>query len=78
VSSIWLYEAWKAYAHRAATYQTQVLLTLVYLFILGPAVGLARLFGARLIDLDTGQKSTWLVRTNTASEKTLGALRRQF
>ena len=74
----WLFEAWNAYAHRAAGYQTRVLLTLVYLLLLGPAAFIARLFGAHLLDLTEGQKSTWLVRAKAADEKTLGALRRQF
>jgi hypothetical protein len=52
-----------------------VLLTLVYLVILGPAALIGRLFGARLLDL-SGSSSTWLVRP--APEKTLDALRRQF
>jgi hypothetical protein len=74
----WLFEAWKAYAHRAASYQTRVLLTAVYLAVLGPAALTARAFGVHLMDLDAGRKSTWLVRTNGAEDKTLGALRRQF
>ena len=73
----WLFEAWKAYAHRAASYQTRVLLTIVYLIVLGPAALIARLLGAHLLDLDTGARSTWLVRANTASDKTLTAVRRQ-
>jgi len=75
---IWLFEAWKAYAHRAGSYQTRVLLTVVYLFVLGPAAVLARVFGADLLDLDHGQKSTWRVRANATHETSLGALRRQF
>jgi hypothetical protein len=74
----WLLEVWKAYAHRAATYQSSVLLTLVYVLVLGPTALIARLFGARLLDLKTGPATTWLVRTNTGEDKTLGALRRQF
>jgi len=74
----WLLEAWKAYAHRAASYQTRVLLTLVYLLILGPAALLARLFGARLLDLESRPGSTWLVRSDAADLQTLGGLRRQF
>ncbi len=74
----WLLEAWKAYAHRAASYQTRVLLTLVYLLILGPAALLARLFGARLLDLESRPGSTWLVRSDAADQQTLGGLRRQF
>jgi hypothetical protein len=72
----WLLEVWKAYTHRAAGYQTRVLLTLVYALILGPAALLGRLFGARLLDLDASRRSTWMVRSD--QEKTLAWLRRQF
>ena len=73
---VWLFEAWKAYAHRAGTYQTRVLLTLVYALVLGPAALVARAFGTRLLDLQTGSASTWISRPD--QEKTLAALRRQF
>jgi hypothetical protein len=71
-----LWEAWKAYAHRAGSYQSRVLLTLVYLLVLGPASMLGRAFGTRLIDLRSGGASTWVARGTT--EKSLDALRRQF
>jgi hypothetical protein len=74
----WLLEVWKAYAHRAATYQTGVLLMLVYALALGPAALIARAFGARLVDLRAGSATTWLARANTSEDRTLGALRRQF
>jgi len=74
----WLLEVWQAYAHRAATYQTRVLLTVVYALVLGPAAMVGRAFGARLLDLGSSKSSTWVVRPNTREEKTLGALRRQF
>ena len=72
----WPLEVWKAYAHRAGSYQTHVLLTLVYFIILGPAAFTARLFGAHLMDLSATGGSTWLERP--ISEKSLAALRRQF
>jgi len=72
----WLLEVWKAYAHRAASYQTRVLLTLVYLVVLGPAAFIARLFGARLMDLSPTGGSTWLERPT--ADKSVAALRRQF
>jgi hypothetical protein len=72
----WVVEVWKAYAHRAATYQTRILLTLVYAVILGPCAIMGRLFGSRLMDLSSGPKSTWLPRP--AADKSLAALRRQF
>jgi hypothetical protein len=73
----WVIEVWKAYAHRAASYQTQVLLTLVYLVILGPAALLGRLFGAQLLNLSASPgATTWLPRA--APDATLASLRRQF
>ena len=71
----WIAEVWTAYAHRAASYQTRVLLTLVYMIVLGPAALLARLLGAKLMDLG-GTSSTLIARGQ--AEKTLAALRRQF
>ncbi len=72
----WVVEVWKAYAHRAATYQTAVLLTLVYFVILGPFATLGRVFGAKLMDLSPKGGSTWLVRPKP--DNSLAALRRQF
>jgi hypothetical protein len=72
----WLLEVWKAYAHRAGTYQTRVLLTLTYVVVLGPAAFIARMFGAHLMDLSPTGGSTWLERP--PADKTLTALRRQF
>jgi hypothetical protein len=72
----WLLQVWKAYAHRAASYQTRVLLTLVYLVVLGPAAFLARLFGAHLMDASPTGGTTWVTRPT--SDKSLTALRRQF
>jgi hypothetical protein len=71
------WEAWKAYAHRAGGYQTQVMLTIVYLLILGPAVLVQGLFSTRLLDLNPGPGQTsWVVRG--PHEATLEASRRQF
>jgi len=70
-----LWDAWKAYAHRAASYQTRVLLTIVYLLVLGPGAVLGRLFGARLLDLERAS-SSWTERA--PPDRTLDGLRRQF
>jgi hypothetical protein len=70
-----LWQAWKDYAHRATGYQTRVLLTIVYLLVLGPGAILGRLFGARLLDLDQ-DNSSWAVRA--PQDRTLDGLRRQF
>jgi hypothetical protein len=76
---LWLFEAWKAYAHRAGSYQSRVLLTIVYLVVLGPAAVIARRAGAHLMDLaSTPDRSTWRLRPDAANEATLKALRRQF
>jgi hypothetical protein len=72
----WLVEVWKGYAHRAGAYQTRVLLTLVYVIVLGPAAFVGRLFGAQLMDLSATGGSTWLERP--AADKSLAAQRRQF
>ena len=70
-----LWEAWKAYAQRATGYQSRALLTLVYLLVLGPAAGMARLAGNRLLDVDPASTS-WIARA--PQDKTLQGLRRQF
>ena len=72
----WVVEVWKAYALRAATYQTHVLLTLVYFVILGPFAFIGRVFGAKLMDLSHDAGSTWLKRPKP--EHSLIELRRQF
>jgi hypothetical protein len=71
------WEAWKAYAHRAGGYQTRVLLSVVYLLVLGPGALVAGRFSARLLDLDGHSgRTSWLLRG--PQEATLEALRRQF
>ena len=70
-----VWEAWKAYAHRAASYQTRALLTVVYALVLGPGAAVARLFGARLLDT-AGGPSSWIARG--PQDTTLEGLRRQF
>jgi hypothetical protein len=72
-----VWNAWRDYTHRAAGYQAQVLLSLVYYLVLGPSVPIARLTGSRLLDLDRAQKpSYWIEREPL--DKTLSALERQF
>jgi hypothetical protein len=69
--------AWLAYSHRAAGYQTQLILSLAYYLILGPSVLVARVCGVRLLDLDVRARgSYWLERRPL--ERTLEALERQF
>lgn len=72
-----LWDAWKAYSHRAGGYQSQLLLSSVYFFVLGPSVIIARLTGTKLLDLDRKPRPTyWLDRP--PAEKSLEALGRQF
>src|SRR2546423_7513455 len=56
-----IWDAWKAYTHRAGGYQAQVLLSVVYYLVLGPSVLVARLLGTRLLDLDRGQRSSYWI-----------------
>ena len=69
----WPLEVWKAYSHRAASYQTRVLLTLVYLLIMGPTRILG---GSKLLDLRPAPMTTWTTRP--PQDRSLAALRRQF
>ena len=72
-----LWDAWKAYAHRAGGYQAQVLLTIVYYLVLGPSAWVSKLSGNTLMDLSTTPRpSYWIERQ--PSEKSLRALERQF
>src|SRR5918912_2482386 len=58
-----VWDAWRAYTHRAGAYQAQVLLSAVYYVVVGPSVVVARLCGTRLLDLDRGQRgSYWIER----------------
>jgi hypothetical protein len=74
----WLFEVWKAYARRAGSYQTRVVLVAVYAVIVGPAARIGGVFGSRLLDIDRTPHSTWARRTGQSELKSLAALRRQF
>lgn len=70
-------DAWKEYAHRTAVYQTHVLLNAAYFLAFGPSALVARMFGARLLDLDNRPRASyWIQRQPTSS--TLDDLERQF
>jgi hypothetical protein len=72
-----LWAAWKAYVHRAATYQSVALLHVVYFGVFGPSALIARLFGATLLDLDPRQRrSYWLERQPI--RRSVIDLKRQF
>jgi len=77
--SIWrfFWDGWNAYAHRAGGYQTQVLLSLVYFFVVGPSAIVSRLTGNRLLDLDARKRGSYWI-TRRAEPSTLPFLERQF
>ncbi len=72
-----LWDAWKAYAHRAGRYQAQVLLTIVYYVVLGPSAYASRLGGNTLLDLSTAPRPSYWIDRRPA-EKSLRAMERQF
>ena len=72
-----IWDAWRAYTHRAAAYQAQVLLSAVYYVVLGPSVLAARLFRARLLDLDRRQRASYWIERKPL-DKSISALERQF
>ena len=58
-----VWQAWNAYLRRASSYQAVGLLNALYFGVFGPSVLVARLFGARLLDLNSKrQPSYWLAR----------------
>lgn len=74
----WIRAAWHPYSARAAEYQSELLLTIVYYALLGPSALVARLFGTRLLDLrsDARRWSGWIRREPLP--KTISWLERQF
>jgi hypothetical protein len=72
-----LWTAWNAYSHRAAGYQGELLLSVVYMLVLGPSGLVARLLGQKLMDLSTSRRASYWIARRPA-EKSLTALQRQF
>ena len=72
-----IWDAWRAYTHRAGGYQAQVLLSAVYYLVLGPSVLAARAFGTRLLDLDRGRRASYWIERKPLG-KSLAELERQF
>jgi hypothetical protein len=72
-----MWAAWRAYAHRVATYQTQALLNAAYFLVFGPSALCARVLGARLIDLDKHPRASYWVQRKPENA-TLDDLERQF
>lgn len=72
-----LWDAWKAYAERAAGYQSAALLSLIYFLVLGPAVLIARATGKAFLDLDRRPRTTYWI-TRPPADRSLRAMERQF
>src|SRR5579871_408951 len=68
-----LWKAWKEYGHRIATYQTELLLSLVYFLVLGPSGWIAGLLGKQLIDLSATPRATYWIARQPA-DKTLPSM----
>ena len=47
-----IWRAWLAVVHRAARVQSTVLLNVIYFAVFGPCAVIARLCGARLLEMD--------------------------
>jgi hypothetical protein len=63
-----LWAGWTTYVHRAAAYQSVALLHAVYFGVFGPSALIARLFGAKLLDLDPRpRRSYWVERQPTGA-----------
>ena len=73
----WLWQGWTAYVQRATAYQSVVLLNLLYFGVFGPSVLAARLFRARLLDLDTRPRASYWVPRQPVG-KTMADLTRHF
>ncbi len=73
--AIWRF--WKAYARRAAYYQSVLLLSFVYYAVLWPGAAVARLSGTQLLPPTVGSaQSYW--RDRPPLDNTLDELKRQF
>ena len=70
-------DAWRAYSHRAGSYQAYALLSLVYYLVLGPSALLARLTRSKLLDLNRRPRpSYWIERPRP--DTSIAAQERQF
>lgn len=71
-----IWRGWRAYNDLAASYQRTMLLSVIYLIVLGPSGVVARLAGQQLMRSSRSGPSTWTPRPK--ADTTLSALRRQF
>jgi hypothetical protein len=72
-----VWDAWKAYSHRAGGYQATALLSLLYYLVLGPSALFARLTRSRLLDLDMRPRATYWIERPKA-DTSMAAQERQF
>jgi hypothetical protein len=72
-----LWNGWKNYSKRAATYQSQILLSVIYFLVLGPAALIAQWTGSKLLDLQRGSRSSFWIERKPV-ENTIDAMKRQF
>lgn len=73
----WLYTWWMKFARLLALINTRVILTLVYLFIIGPLAVVMRLLGKDVLDRKIEQSQSYW-RTKEKVEHTLESARHQF
>jgi hypothetical protein len=71
-----LWDAWKSYSKRGS-YQTEVLLSLVFFLVLGPSMAIQQTFGKKLLDLDPKPRPSYWIKRPPA-EKTMAWMERQF
>lgn len=71
------WETWKDFARDLGDYQSRLILTLFYFFILAPFGVAGRVFGDPLRLRGAERHSHWLERSDTGSEK-LERARNQF
>lgn len=71
------WEAWLAFAHRAAGYQGIVIINAVYFCVFGPCALAARIFRARLLELDTRRRDSYWIRREP-TRKRVADMARQF
>src|SRR4051794_31496191 len=72
-----IWEFWKAYAERVALYQTLVILTLIYLVIVGPIAAIGRLTGHQFLPLRAPTPATFWHPAHMGQLASLDELKKQ-
>lgn len=67
--------AWQTFARRAGRYQTEILLNVIYVLVLGPSTLAGRLFGNRLLDLGERPAPSYFVKRPAPDTSLTGQLR---